>query len=244
MFTHPRSSVRSSVEGGVLSLLLLSGCATSRCHHETHHHAPGETPNAANQHMGHSDFPALIARFEDPARVAWQRPDALVAALHAEGKVVLDLGCGTGYFAVRLAQVAARVIAADIDERFLAYLRGRMSALPDGVRARIEPRKIESTSPGLAPEEADLALVVDVYHHIDDRVTYLRRLEAGLKRDGELVIVDFKPGDFGDAPPESLRVPSTQVVAELEAAGFVTPTVDLSLLPRQYIVRARARPGH
>ena len=195
--------------------------------------------NAANEHMQASDFATLVARFEDPARDAWQKPDALIATLAIEGKVVADLGAGTGYFAVRLADKAKQVIATDVDERFLAYLRGRASMLPAALREKLVFRRVGTERPGLVPEEADVVLVVNVYHHVDERLDWLRALVAGMKPGGELVIVDYKAGELEDAPPAELRVASAKVIEELTAAGFQLVSVDDALLPRQYVVRAR-----
>ena len=42
-----------------------------------------------------------------------------------DGKTVADIGAGTGYFAFPLAKKAAKVIAIDIDQRFLDYIEQR-----------------------------------------------------------------------------------------------------------------------
>jgi SAM-dependent methyltransferase len=192
----------------------------------------------ANAFMHRMDFATLVARFEDPGRDAWQKPDEVVRLLGPlSGKVVADLGAGTGYFAVRLLEQAQKVVATDVDERFLAYLRGRVSGSP--LRDKLVLRLVGTDRPGLVPEEADVVLVVDVYHHVEDRAAWLRALLAGMRPGGELVIVDFKPGDFPDAPPPSMRIPSEIVAHDLETAGFDKPRIDETTLPRQYVVRAR-----
>ncbi len=119
------------------------------------------------------------------------------------------------------------------------YLRGRLAGAPEALRAKIVPRLVGADRPGLVPDEADLVLVVDVYHHLEDRADWLRALLAGMKPGAELVIVDFKKGDFSDAPPEELRLAPGVIAEELKAAGFVDLKLDEALLPRQYLVRAR-----
>ena len=50
-----------------------------------------------------------IAFLDRPDRAAWQRPDAVVAALGLQGdETVYDLGAGSGYFSFRLAQAVPR----------------------------------------------------------------------------------------------------------------------------------------
>ncbi len=86
---------------------------------------PAATPpeSAANKFMHHADFQQLVAHFEDPARAQWQKPDEVIASLGSlEGKTVADIGAGSGYFTFPLAKKAAKVIAIDIDQRFLDYI--------------------------------------------------------------------------------------------------------------------------
>src|SRR5579864_911511 len=79
--------------------------------------------SAANQYMHQEDFGKLVARFEDPVRAQWQKPEKVIASLGTlDGKTVADIGAGTGYFAFPIAKEAAKVIAIDIDQRFLDYI--------------------------------------------------------------------------------------------------------------------------
>ena len=41
------------------------------------------------------------------------------------------------------------------------------------------------------PEKVDLALLVDTYHHIDDRSRYFAKLKGALAPQGRVAIVDF-----------------------------------------------------
>ena len=89
-----------------------------------------------------------------------------------------------------------------------AAATGAVCGLPTGVRA-------------------DVALFAAVYHHIDDRVAYLRRLrEQSLARDARLVILDYAPGPLPSnlahmpRPPPGMMLQRSAVVAEAEAAGF------------------------
>jgi len=57
------------------------------------------------------------------------------------GELVLDVACGNGVFARRLAQFGARVVAIDFSERFLALARARTTELA----ALVEYRRVDAT---------------------------------------------------------------------------------------------------
>ncbi len=194
--------------------------------------------SAANKFMHQADFDQLSARFEDPARAEWQKPEKVIASLGPlEGKTVADIGAGTGYFSFPISKQAAKVIAIDIDQRFLDYIAQKKQTQKIG--ANIETRLTKPDSPGLKPGEADMILIVDTYHHIEGRIEYFKKLKKCLRKDGVLVIIDFKKMKTPPGPPVELRVAQEQVESELKSAGFTIVSADKDLLPYQYIIKAR-----
>jgi SAM-dependent methyltransferase len=172
-------------------------------------------------------------RFEEPGREEWQKPDEVVTALALgpEAKVA-DIGSGTGYFAVRLARAVpqGKVYGVDIEPDMARYL---------GERAKREGLgNLEAVlgEPGDAklPEAVDLALIVNTYHHIGERVDYLRRLGEKLRPGGRVAIIDFRE-ESPKGPPRAHKLSPEQVRGELEAAGYrLTQTHDF--LPDQYFL--------
>ncbi len=174
--------------------------------------------------------------FDDPARDAWQKPDQVLAALDlAPHQVIADIGAGTGYFTVRLARAVpdGSVIATDIEPDMIRYMSDRAAKekLPN-IRALVTP----PADPQLAPASVDRILVVDVWHHLGDRVAYARALASALRPGGKLAIVDFKLSSSHGPPPKHRLAPDA-IIADLRAAGL-TATVSPIDLPDQYIVIA------
>ena len=171
--------------------------------------------------------------FDDPARDAWQQPDAVIGALWlGPAMVVADVGAGTGYFAVRIAPHVADVIATDVEADMVRYLEER------AVREGITNLRVQLTPPDdpqLPP--VDRILVVNVWHHIADRVAYAKKLAAALKPDGFIAIVDFKL-DAKIGPPREHRIAPAALIADLEAAGLHAELSSLEL-PEQYMIVAR-----
>lgn len=178
--------------------------------------------------------------FDDPARDAWQKPDEVIRAMQlGPAMTVADVGAGTGYFSVRLARAVpqGQVIATDIESDMVAYLTER--AKREGL-ANVRAVKASAAASGLARESVDAILIVDVWHHIEDRVAYARDLAAALRPGGRVVIVDFRL-DATKGPPPAMRLPPEKIVADLTAAGLAAK-VSAVALPEQYIIEAtRAR---
>jgi len=176
--------------------------------------------------------------FDDPARDAWQKPDEVLNALHLQPTDrVADLGAGTGYFSVRIARLVpeGKLFSVDIEPEMLRHLRERAHHENLGVLVPI----LASAESANLPEPVDLILVVDTYHHIDNRISYFSKLKASLLPNGRLAIVDFK-ADSPEGPPPEHRIPPEKVTSELEAAGYRLVGTH-PFLPRQYFLVFQAR---
>jgi predicted methyltransferase len=84
------------------------------------------------------------------------------------------------------------------------------------------------------PAQADLVLLVDVYHHIGERERYFRSLAGSLKPGGRLAVIDFRL-DAKRGPPRDARVAPERVKAELKAAGYAL-AAEHAFLPDQYFL--------
>jgi SAM-dependent methyltransferase len=215
MLMRPVAAIVIVCDGALAAL----GAAFAQAPH-THRHSFGDAEKWAHV-------------FDDPARDAWQKPHEVIQALALPPEArVADLGAGTGYFAARLANMlpGGRIYAADIEPDMVRYLGER--AKREGL-ANLVPVAAAPDDPHL-PEMVDLILLVDVYHHIEDRVAYFRRLHEALRPGGRVAIVDFKL-DSPAGPPRAARIAPDTVKAEMAAAGYAL-TATFDFLPRQYFL--------
>ncbi len=227
--------LRLVLTGHVLLLACVTHAQTPR-HDAQTADGPG---HAANHVMNQRPFEDLVAGFEDPARDVWQKPADVLAFLgDVQGKTVMDIGSGSGYFSFRLLEAGAKVICADVDERFLRYIEERRAreAIPE---SRMETRLVPYDSSTLRPGEADLVLIVDTYHHIENRIAYFAEVRAGLKPGGKLVVVDFFKRDDPVGPGVAMKMSEDVVMAELREAGYTEFRLDVERLPYQYLIEAR-----
>jgi len=200
------------------------------------HGTPGANDDATETHR-FDDAARWSKVFDDPARDAWQSPELVVSLMELKpGQTVADIGAGTGYFNAHLARAVGptgKVIAVDLESNLVAHMteRARREQTP-----QVAARLATVDDPGLQAAEVDAVLLVDTYHHLNDRVAYFRRLRDAVKPGGTLTVVDFKPGaDPAVGPPESHRIPISQVEAELSAAGW-RPMSAGDMLPYQYVL--------
>lgn len=174
-------------------------------------------------------------------RVIWQKPNMIIDLLgNLEDKTVADIGAGTGFFALRLVPRAKKVIAIDIEKRFIDYLDSvKVFELPEELQPRLDTRLVPPDDPNLAPGEADVVLIVNTYMYLRNRVGYMKNLLEGISEGGRVIIVDFKKKRTSIGPPPSHeRIPVFQVEEELYEAGYKDVIVNDTALDFQYIVIA------
>jgi cyclopropane fatty-acyl-phospholipid synthase-like methyltransferase len=205
-------------------------------HQKTHKHKH-QHAHSANDYMHQSSTEELIERFESKARDEYQQPEKVLDYLgDLSGKTIMDIGSGSGYFSVKLAKKAQKVIAADVDQTFLDYIQNRIEK--DEIN-NIELRKIPYDSPALKSREVDMVFIVNTYHHIENREAYFGKVKEGLKTDGELVIIDFFKKEIPVGPPADHKIAKDQVLEELKKTGFTSFEVNDELLPYQFIIKAK-----
>ncbi len=155
---------------------------------------------ASNSFMNQSKFEELVERFEGNDRDNWQKPYEIIKLFgDLNGKRIMDIGAGTGYFSFKLAEKGAEVIAADVDKRFLKYIADKKVELGDSL---VTTRLTEYEDPLLKEKEVDHVIIVNTYHHIDNRVEYFSKVYRGMQSKGKLMIVDFKKENTPHGPPK------------------------------------------
>lgn len=189
-------------------------------------------------------MPGLQEDYLHTNRVIWQKPEVVINLLgDIRDKTIADIGAGSGFFSLRLAPLAKKVIAIDIEPKFVLYLDSiRHIELAPEVADRLEPRLAKAQDARLQPDEVDIVLIVNTYMYIDQRVDYLKRLSKGIRPNGKILIIDFKKKRTSLGPKMEIRVPQFQVEEELELAGFNILQSNDTALDYQYILLAEKKP--
>ncbi len=221
--------MRIILRAGAVVLLLLVSCAAAERRHD------------ATSHHSFADVEQWSTVFDDPSRDAWQKPAEVVAALGLHpGMTVADLGAGTGYFSRHLSAAVGpegTVLAADTEPNMVARLRERAEAERT---VNVVPILASADNPRLPAHATDLVLIVDTFHHIDDRLTYLRGLRRCLRPGGRVAVIDWQKRALPVGPPLEHKLAREQVVEEMKAAGYAL-VGEPGLLPYQYFLVFRPR---
>lgn len=169
---------------------------------------------------GQADVGKYIECLRSPGRVADLQVDLVVRTLALPPDAVVgDLGCGPGLFAIAFAKACPDgvVLACDVEP-------GQLDAL----REKIHEEKVRNVVPVLAsrddphfpPGRFDVVFIGDTYHHLVDRVAYMRRLQSAFRPGGRLVLLEYKPGKLPVGPPPEHKLPPGVLEGELAEAGY------------------------
>lgn len=171
-----------------------------------------------------------------PERESEEQPAKAIAALEIKpGQVVADVGAGSGYYAIRLAErvgPTGRVVATDIQPTMLSLLQARIT------RARLMNVDVvlsAEADPRLPENLFDLVLMVDVYHELSRPQDVLRKLRASLKPDGRLVLIEFRKESAWVPIREEHKMSIREARVELEAEGYRFDRV-INVLPWQHML--------
>ena len=125
-----------------------------------------------------------------------ERTDLMLPELKlAPGMSVADIGAGTGYIARRMAKLVGprgSVYAVDVQPEMMRMLAAMVKRenLPN-----IKPVLGAIADVRLEPDSIDMAIMVDVYHELEQPYELVASIVRALKVGGRLVFVEYKAED-------------------------------------------------
>lgn len=179
--------------------------------------------------------PEDLSELEASDRDEWQQPGKIMDILRiGEASVVADLGAGSGWFTIRLANRVGpngRVYAEDVQKPMIQAIKVRVDRL--GLK-NVETIFGTDVDPRL-PRPVDAVLMVDAYHEAEKPVALLTNVAKSLKPEGRIGIVDFKKDGGGPGPAMEERVDPEAVIRDVQAAGLVLRSRE-TFLKYQYML--------
>lgn len=149
-------------------------------------------------------YAALVNAQQSPPRA-----DPLIALIAPEaGMTVLDVGCGTGQFAIGIAPMVAAVVGMDLTSAMLDQARAQADAA--GI-ANIRWEQADSIALPVEDGRFDVVVSRSMFHHAADPAATLAEMVRACVPDGRIFVSDLSP-DPVKAPAfdaiELLRDPS------------------------------------
>jgi ubiquinone/menaquinone biosynthesis C-methylase UbiE len=160
-----------------------------------------------------------VAVLEAPERRREQDPEGLWERIGLRpGDVVVDVGAGSGYFAIPAARRVGpqgRVYAVDLSVELVELVRER--ARSAGL-VQLEARASSLEHIPLPDGLADLVLLANVLHDIPPSTVgeAVRLLRPG----GRLIDLDWKKEPGASGPPESVRLSPSEAEHRLAGHGL------------------------
>jgi len=176
--------------------------------------------------MAHTFDPADREKLDNPERRAEIPPEeTLVKAGIKPGDIILDIGCGMGYFSVpasRMVGPKGMVYALDISGVMLAELRSKTAST--GI---FNIQTVQASHGKLNIPEAGytLAIISDVLHEVDDKKVFLASVAAALKSGTKLSVLEWRKKETPKGPPLKERISEDDMQVLLKKSGFTEPKV-------------------
>jgi len=166
----------------------------------------------------HKRYPERLAfTLNNRVRRFLEPPDRLVSQLGLKATdVVVDFGCGPGFYTIPIARGVARTIAVDVSSHMLEKTVSNAKKNQVTVEALVS----DGTAIKLDDGIVDLIFLSHVFHEVADRPKVLSEFLRIMKRSGRLAIVEKTRGGLLAWAPGPPIIDQAKIVQELERAGF------------------------
>lgn len=199
--------------------------------YELNHYRPKSIKELINQRTFYDD----LLMFNDPTRTSWDCTETLMSLMPVKnGDKVIDIGCGFGYYTLRLAKKVGQeglVYGTDTEKEYIEHFQ---KVLDQNGIANVRTVETSSNAVGV-DDQVDAILMSSLYHIIytwsreDERKDFMESMHKCLKIGGVLVIVDNN--NLHGEELNNCHVDPRLVEAQLGYYGF--EKVSLNKMSRQ-----------
>jgi SAM-dependent methyltransferase len=162
-----------------------------------------EMPGGSYRPGEGADLDDELARLEAQAELSWPEEFRVLTELGIrDGDAVLDAGCGSAAFTVRLraALPSGPLTALDADEWLLGQARPRLAALTGVAATRIVTGDL--ADPPVADASQDVVISRFVFQHLPAPLAVATRLRQLLRPGGLLAVIEVDAELWGAAVPD------------------------------------------
>lgn len=179
-----------------------------------------------------------LERLNDPGRLESLRPEVMWSALGSPApSTIVEIGAGTGMFAVEFARLApsATVYATDIEQVMIDWMRQNRTEVASG---RVIPVLGTEDGVPLTDGIADLVVMVNLHHELARPESIYAEAARLTRLGGQALVVDWAPFETPKGPPLEIRATPEDIADCLAAAGFSRARAHAGALPWHSLLTA------
>ncbi|OQC52696.1 MAG: hypothetical protein BWX56_00125 [Euryarchaeota archaeon ADurb.Bin023] len=141
--------------------------------------------------------------------------------------IFLDIGCGIGYFSIpasRIIGIEGKVFALDTSSEMLEELKRRIykKNIKNIIPIFSEPYRFP-----LESNAGTFALISNVLHEVEDKISFLEETNRVLIRCGTLCIVEWQKKETERGPPLEDRIDESEIKNLLEKTNYKLTNIHL-----------------
>lgn len=155
-----------------------------------------------------------LDKLNNPERIKMLDLNKIVNELQLPDKPTLvDIGTGTGVFAEELLNIIpnSKCYGLDICEEMINWVKENRE---NNLNSRLETILMTENVIPLPDEVADLVFMITVHHELDDSQTLLNDVKRVLKKNGKVLICDWKEGFNKHC------IEKSSIINDLKSVGF------------------------
>ncbi|KYC46342.1 MAG: hypothetical protein APG12_00657 [Candidatus Methanofastidiosum methylothiophilum] len=171
--------------------------------------------------MAHKFNVKDMHRLDSPERRKMLPPEeTLIKAGLKKNDIFIDIGCGIGYFSIPASLIVGskgKVFALDTSSEMLEELERRIY---ENKIKNINPILSESYKFPLGPNSGTFALISNVLHEVEDKLSFLMETNRVLLVEGTLFIIEWQKKETERGPPLEDRLSESEIENQLEKTNF------------------------
>lgn len=159
-----------------------------------------------------------IEKLDNPERRRTMPPEETLEKFNIKDDgILLDVGCGIGYFTIPAAKVIKnnKVIGIDIMPEILDYAKERAEGI-----SNIEFKESKEYSFPVEDNSVKYVLISNVIHEVEDKIKYFNEVKRVLEKDGYFLIIDWDKKEMEMGPPVHERISKDEMIELCSEAGF------------------------
>ncbi|GAA0179602.1 class I SAM-dependent methyltransferase [Clostridium sediminicola] len=142
-----------------------------------------------------------------------------------QGMKVADVGCGTGYFSLPMAEIVGeegKIFAIDISTQMLQETKRRVE---EAGHSNVEIVSSGENNFKIKDKSADMVFTSTVFHEVSHPEDFLTECKRIMKDEGSIIILDWNKIESEVGPPVHIRISVETLETYGKKVGLKTQSV-------------------